>query len=330
MKKIGWTQISSKRYGGIIWGERTQEVLSKEFDLELIDMEAKYFKKVRYLKIPESFVYLLKLKGQKDLWIRDFYSTLTLLKRRTKGKNLAFIFHVDFSRLPLVSIIPFFLLEKLLFYRQLKRFDAIIVVSEYWKNYFLKRGFSNVYKIYAGFNLADFDIKDEEVLDFKKKYNLEGKPIIYIGNCQKAKGVVESYKNLKDLDVHLVTSSRRQVKIPALNLDLEYRDYLKLLKASSIAVTMSKLKEGWCMTTHEAMLLNTPVIGSGIAGMEELLKGGNQIVCKDFRNLKEKVEYLLNHPEAREKMGKDGHNFTKTFTLERFEKEWLNLIKKIL
>ena len=105
---------------------------------------------------------------------------------------------------------------------------------------------------------------------------------------------------------------------------------LALLKASLVVVTMSKIKEGWSITTHEAMLLKTPVIGSGLGGMKELLEGGGQIICQEFKNLKEKVEYLLEHPEIRERMGENGYNFAKNFTKERFEKNWLNLINIIL
>jgi glycosyltransferase involved in cell wall biosynthesis len=178
--------------------------------------------------------------------------------------------------------------------------------------------------------LNNFNITKEEVLEFKKRYKLEEKPIIYLGNCQKAKGVVDSYKALKDLDVYLVTSSRRQVNVPTLNFDVDYRDYLRLLKASSIAVTMDKFNTGWNMTAQEAMLCKTPVIGSGMGGTRELYEGANQIICQDFKNLKEKVEYLLSHPEVRKKMGEDGYNYSKQFTLERFQNEWLDLIKKII
>ena len=72
-----------------------------------------------------------------------------------------------------------------------------------------------------------------------------------------------------------------------------FGDYLKLLKASWVVLTMSKFKEGWCRTAHEAMLLKTPVIGSGTGGMRELLENGKQIVCPEFDNLREKVKYLF-------------------------------------
>jgi len=330
MKKIDWIEISSKRYGGVLYNQQARKALSKHFDLELINLEAKYLRKIRYLKIPESFIYLLRLKGKKDLWIRDFYSTVTLSPKKTKGKNLVVIHHLDFSGFPLVAR-PFFnLINNFFFYQGLRKADAVVTISEYWKDYFLKRGYSNVYKIYCGFDLNKFNISEQEVIDFKKEYKLEGKPIIYLGNCQKAKGVIESYKALKDLNVHLATSAKRQVKIPALNFDLNYREYLKLLKASSVALTMSKFKEGWCITAHEAMLLKTPVIGSGLGGMKELLEGGGQIICQDFKNLRGKVEYLLNNPNVMNKMRERGFNFAKNFTKERFEKNWLNLINIIL
>ena len=243
-------------------------------------------------------------------------------------KNIAIIHHIDYSYAPLFLrfISPF--LTNIIFHN-LKKIDAIVTVSKYWQNYFKERGYKNVFLIYNGFNLDDFNFSFEEIEEFKKEYQLTGRPIIYLGNCQKAKGVAESYEALQDLNCHLVTSGEPMVRIPAKNLEIEYKDYLRLLKASAIVVTMSKFKEGWCRTAHEAMLLKTPVIGSGLGGMKELLEGGKQIICEDFNSLKEQVEYLLNHPEAREKMGQDGYNFAKDFTLERFKNDWLELIFRV-
>ena len=322
---IGWTgPISFKKYGGLIYGEQSRKALSKSFDLDFINVEGKYFKN-KYLKAIESLLYLSKLKGKKDVWIRDFFSTLTMPIDKTRGKNVAIVHHVGFSNLPLILRIPYFILEKI-YYHNLNKMNAIVVISEYWKNYFLERGYRNVYKIYCRFDLNDFNISGEEVADFKKKNNLDGKPIIYLGNCQRSKGVVESCNALKDLNVYLVTSGRRQVNVPAVNFNDSYREYLKLLKASSVAVTMSKIKEGWSMTTHEAMLCKTPVIGSGLGGMRELLEGGEQIICEDFTDLKEKVEYLLKNPEERKKMGEQGYDYAKDFTVERFEQSWVETI----
>lgn len=329
MKKIGWIKLASRRYGGVVYGEQAREALAKNFDVELMDINSKRFKR-GYLRAPELFFNLLKLKGEKDLWIReDIYPVIAFPWNKTKGKNLVMIYHIDFSQSKgLAKIIDFFL-EKLI-YLNIKRVGGIVTMSEYWKNHFLEKGCKNVYRVYHNLDFKNFNITEEEIQKFKKKFNLEEKPIIYIGNCQIAKGAPDSYEALKDLDVYLVTSGEPFVKIPALNLNLAHRDYLTLLKASSAVVTMSKFKEGWCITAHEAMLLKTPVIGSGLGGMRELLEGGKQIICEDFASLKEKVEYLLNNPKEREKMGEQGHNFAKNFNLERFKKEWLKLIKGVV
>src|SRR3989338_10187031 len=85
---IGWPEISFKRYGGVIHRAYVRDALSKDFDVELISLEAKRLKRFRYLKMLESFFYYLMLKGQKDLWIRDYYSTVAFNPKRTKGKNL--------------------------------------------------------------------------------------------------------------------------------------------------------------------------------------------------------------------------------------------------
>ncbi|MDO8470596.1 MAG: glycosyltransferase, partial [bacterium] len=156
-------------------------------------------------------------------------------------------------------------------------------------------------------------------------------PIVYLGNCQKAKGVVEAYQALQGMDAHLVTSGAQKVRIPARNLDLaDHREYLQLLKASSCVLTMSKFKEGWCMTAHEAMLMKTPVIGSGKGGMRELLEGGKQIICEDFSRLRESVNSLLNDPAARRQLGDQGYAYAKLFPIERFEQAWRDAVRDIL
>lgn len=327
-KTIGWVKISSRRYGGVIYEEKAMEVLKDIFDLEYIKVDSNIFKR-GYLRAPELLLNLFRLKGEKDLWIRDNNTLIAAPFDRTKGKKVAIIHHIDYSTTrPLFKAIDF-MIERLIYYG-LKKMDAIITVSEYWRNYFLKKGYKNVFVVYNGFDVDSFKSTPEEAEEFKKSYNLAGKPVIYLGNCQKGKGVIEAYEALKDLDVHLITSGVPFIKIPARNLELSYPDYLKLLKSSSICITMTKFKEGWCRTAHEAMLSRVPVIGSGFGGMRELLEGGKQIICSDFGKLREKVEYLLKHHETRLKMGQDGYDFAKSFTLEKFASDWKLLIKKFL
>jgi glycosyltransferase involved in cell wall biosynthesis len=324
--KIAILTVGKKRYGGRVYGEIIKKVLSKHFLVKEIHISRE--KKSFYLRLPILFWKLRKISSAKEynIIIRNFDLNFFLHKKPTR--NIIIVHHIDYSFSPFLIKTFFFIFSPLIF-NNLKKVNAIVVVSKYWEKFFKKRGYKNVFLIYNAFNLKDFEISEKEIEDFKKKYNLIGKPIVYIGNCQKAKGVIESYRALKNLNCYLVTSGKPQVKIPARNFELEYRDYLKLLKASSVVVTMSLFKEGWCRTAHEAMLCKRPVIGSGKGGMRELLEGGKQMICEDFSKLREKVEYLLKNPQIREKMGQDGYNFARNFTLERFEKDWLNLIQKL-
>lgn len=324
---IGWLRTDDNPAsidGGNVYSRKVMDALSKEFSLDMsysqINTGNKLIKKFVQLSRP------LTISGKQDVWIRNFWSTITLPLERTKGKNLLLFFHLDSSVRSHPRINGF--MERL-FYRNIKKLDYIVTISEYWRKHFEDLGCENVKKIYYGLEPDEFKFTEKEIDGFKKRHNLTEKPIIYIGNCQRAKGVVNSYNELKDLDVYLVTSGKRRVEIPAINLDLEYKDYLRLLKASSVVVAMSKFKEGWGITPHEAMMCKTPVVGSGLGSYTEVLSGGKQVICTDFKDLKYCVETILKNPELSRKMGEDGYNWGGKFTNERFNKAWVDLFKEI-
>ena len=318
--KIGWLgRYSRKRsslYGGKAYEMQLLDFLCDNYEVEEVYPHSD--KKNELLRWTEELYRLSKLKVSKDIFIRDFYSSAVMGK--TSGRNVSVIHHIDSSQ----KKHPFLnkLLEKK-FYMNLNQIDTFVTVSEYWKRYLEEMGHGDVRVVYNGFNLRDFEISDEKVERFKKKYGLSGKPIIYLGNCQPGKGVVEAYRELKDRDAFLITSGEEKVKIPAMNLNLYYKEYLTLLKASSVVVAMSKFKEGWNRTTHEAMLCKTPVIGSGLGGMRELLEGGKQIICGDVSKLNYLVDVAI---ENQKELGEKGYEFAKGFTIERFEKGLENLL----
>lgn len=325
--KIGYIEAPKEEEwkttgGGNVYRKSLLSIASPEYNIE--SMGIVFNKKGN--KIFQGIYTLSELlffKGQKDIWIRDHLSTLTLPLDRTIGKNIAIVHHIDSNYLSYPLLSKF--MDKF-YYSNLKYVDLLVVVSKYWKKYF-EPYVDNIKIIYNCFNMNDFQFTDREIFEFKQKYNLLDKQIIYLGNCQKSKGVVEAYNELKNLDVHLVTSGQKRVDIPAINLNLNYRDYLRLLKASSVVVTMSLFKEGWCRTAHEAMLCKTPVVGSGRGGMEELLNGGEQRICENFVDLKSNVEYLMESPEV----GEAGFNYASQmkFTEEYFRREWISSFDEV-
>lgn len=321
--RICFIRTLDKISGGNIYDNMVYEILKNKYEVDILNIK----KRNRFLKEIYVLKELLSIKGEKDVWVRRIISTITLPYDKTQGKNLVIFHHLDNSIKRQIFINK--ILEKL-FYSGLKKADIIVTVSKYWQKYLLARGYKNVYVIYNAFNTEEFKFKKREINEFKKKYKLDKKPIVYIGNCQESKGVKEVYKTLKNLDVYIVTSGKKQVDVPSINFNLNYREYLLLLKASSVVVTMSKFKEGWCRTAHETMLCKTPVIGSGLGGMKELLEGGNQIICQDMDKIKSHVNKLINNKNLSKSMGDKGYEYAKKFSKKRFEKEWSQLIREKL
>lgn len=93
--------------------------------------------------------------------------------------------------------------------------------------------------------------------------------------------------------MHIVISGRPQSQLDCIYLNLNHREYVTLLAVSNLVITMSKFLEGWNRTAHEAILVGTPVVGSGQGGMLELLEKSNQKVVTNFSDLDEIVSKIL-------------------------------------
>lgn len=325
MIRVGYVQAPKVNKlsmgGGNAYRAHILKMNSESLKIEPLGLQSD-LKRNRFISGAETAYKLLKLHGKQDIWIRDYLSIITLPYDRTEGINIGIIHHIDNKFLSYPLFTGF--LDKIM-YHNLEHLDLLVVVSKYWKDYFERKCNCKVEIIYNCFDFDEFKIKDADIVAFKEKYNLMQKPIIYLGNCQQSKGVVESYDALKDLDAYLVTSGQKRVEVPSINLNLGYQEYLLLLKSSSVVVTMSKMKEGWCRTAHEAMLCKTPVVGSGLGGMTELLYSGGQIICKDFNDLRGIVEYLLRHPEVGEK----GYEYAsqEKFSIDYFNNKWMTLFE---
>lgn len=329
MKKVVLISATKKKYGNYPYETMIVEALSEKFDVELVNIGVSGKGVLRHLEAPVFLWKLFKLSRRKDLdiVIRGVESFLFL--NPSPAKNVFLVHHIDSSHSPTHSKIFHFIFRDSIF-RNLKKAALILVVAKYWQHYLEQRGYNNISVIYNAFDPEEFKFTIKEITSFKERYGLVGKPIIYLGNTRKQKGVIESFNALNGLNCHFVTSAdpslnEPNVKATVLNLRLNRRDYLRLLKASSVVVTMSKFNEGWCRTAHEAMLCRTPVVGSGMGGMGELLEGGGQLVCKDFRELQEKVKFAILHKE----LGEKGYQFARAFTFERFKQDCVTMISSL-
>lgn len=317
---IGVFEPVAEMTGGKAYREALCDALRKKYDVEVLGVtgESGIIPSVR-LRRMAAFA---KVGESKDIWIRDFFPVVGMSVRRNPGKNIALLHHLNTEGEGADMLGRVF---EMLFRRNVRKCDRVVAVSNFWKEYLSGLGLEDVRVIRNGLDPSRFDFDQEKVEAFRKKHGFSDSPIVYIGNCRRDKGVVEAYEALKGRGYQLVTSGEPEVELPCRNLKLSYDEYLLLLKASAVAVTMSKFREGWCRTAHEAMLCKTPVIGSGEGGMAELLEGGKQMICRDISGLPHLVGKAM---DRREKLGEDGYRFAGSITLKRFEEEWMDLIEE--
>lgn len=316
---IGLFQHSNEMFGGSIYEKMLAEVLSSHHSIKEFDIRNLLFSKgVR----PQVFLAMhwKQIMPKIDLWIRGNVAVAAMTNRSIKGRNIALLHHIDIS-----EIGNYWINRGLarLFLRNVRKCDCVVVVAKFWKEYLESKGIERIKIIPNAFDIEAFAVKEEQVNNFKIKHGLQDKPIIYIGNCQESKGSAEVYESLKSLDVHLVSSGVRKINLPVRTFDLRYSEYILLLSACDVVITMSRFLEGWNRVAHEAMLCRTPVIGSGSGGMRELLEGGGQIICENIKDLPEYLNLALANAAS---PGENGFRFASQFTVERFNESWLSLI----
>lgn len=245
---------------------------------------------------------------------------------RLEAPTVAVVHHVDYA-LQQSSLKHRWYFARLL--RRLSDADAVVTVSQFWKGELEQAGCHRVEVIYNAFDVGECDFSPEEVAAFREMHGLPAdRPLVYIGNASKLKGVEEVYHALKGEGYTLVMSGRiNDTDVPARWFDLPRPDYLRLLAACDVVVCMSRLLEGWNRVAHEAMLCGTPVIGSGAGGMRELLEGGGQVVLPEADGLPEAVRAVLGRHEAQ---GHAGRDYAARFDGRYFEDAWTTLARNMM
>jgi glycosyltransferase involved in cell wall biosynthesis len=313
--------------GGYVYDTYARKILRSLYPLDVtyISRGNSQSKIKRFFEFGNYICKNKRIKFKGDIVIRDIFSTV-FAPFDPMRKDLVILHHLDISSLSYAAFYRFFM--KRLF-QKIHLADRVIVVSEYWKNVLQKAGCSKIAVIYNAFDLNLFQFEQTELTQFKKVHGIpDGKPIIYLGNARLGKGYLESYEALKSFDATFVTTGENTCNLPIIHIYLSYPDYLKLLKTSTLVITMSKFNEGWCRTAHEAMLCGTPVVGSGRGGMKELLEKSGQVICEDFSKLNLMVRDLLSDSKRLEQIGLKGKEYASQsqFSLDYFRRSWSDLI----
>ncbi|MDX1420583.1 MAG: glycosyltransferase family 4 protein [Rubricoccaceae bacterium] len=245
---------------------------------------------------------------------------------RPGAPTVAVVHHIDYT-LQRSSLKHRWYFARL--FDRLAEADAVVTVSQFWKGELERAGCRRVEVIYNAFDGDACAFDADDLAAFRDAHALpHDRPLVYIGNASKLKGVEEVYHALKGEGYTLVMSGRNNdTDVPARWFDLPRPDYLRLLAACDVVVCMSRLLEGWNRVAHEAMLCGTPVIGSGAGGMRELLEGGGQVVLPDAAGLPEAVRTVLDRREAQ---GRAGKAYAARFDGRYFEAAWTSLARNMM
>lgn len=194
-----------------------------------------------------------------------------------------------------------------------REIDMVIVVSESTKRDLLevsKIPENKVTVIYEGPTIPDRttlqgDALEAEVKKFREKYNLPEKFVLAIGGV----GERRNLRRIKEAckDYHLVIAG---ITLPWLGID-----ELELLYNSAEALVYCSLYEGFGIPILDAFSIGLPVMTSNVSAMPEV--GGSAALYVDpynVKDIKEKLDMLMNDKKFREGLVKKGFKRVKQFS----------------
>lgn len=218
-------------------------------------------------------------------------------------------------------------------YKLLRDADGLIAISEEEINQYKETGIINeklLFLIYNGINAEKFK-NLPNYGQFKQKYYIEGKMILYLGRINKTKGVdflVKTFSRLVreiDKEISLVIAGpddgdKKKIEkmIESLNLGdkvkftdyLNEKDKLSAYVDADLFVHTVRYMGGVGITPLEAILSNTPVIVTEECGeIIEKANAGYFVKYGDVEGLKDNILEAFGHPEDCKRMVESGKKY---------------------
>lgn len=177
-----------------------------------------------------------------------------------------------------------------------------------------------------------------EILNLKKDYNTID--ILYVGSLSKHKGVeilINAFKGLQFTNVvlHIVGTGNYGEHLKALSTDdnriifhgfLQGSQLSNLYQKANLTVVPSIWYEPFGLIIIESFKHGTPVIGSKIGGIQEIIKDGYNGLLFEPGNaleLRDKLKYLIERPFELTKLGtgafQDAHKYDLNVHVRKLE-----------
>ncbi|MEP6742097.1 MAG: glycosyltransferase family 4 protein [bacterium] len=243
-------------------------------------------------------------------------------------------------------------LMKSLVHRLLTRVDGIGLLSTEEKHNFVSAGWP-AQKIFVVKNVVqrNFPAPDE---DFNRRHGLSNKlpSLLFIGRFIPAKGllyVIRACGLLRDkgLDFALLcvgdgparTAAEAEVKTLALEERVRFAGLLPESETAEFYVNCSMLVfpthhyEGFPMSVFYAVAAGMPIITSRIRGAADYLREPENCLWVEPRNaemLAQRIEFLLNNPEAQIKMSETNKELARNFSATVVTREYLAAYREVV
>lgn len=224
------------------------------------------------------------------------------------------------------------------------RTNTIIVPSNYWRDYIIKK-----FKILPQKITTTYEAVDPIFIEKYNTYssNRQAKNyIIYTGNLYPHKNIgiiFEALKKLPNIKLKIICARNyfsqrieKMIKKQKIANQVEFLGYLpdsnlKQIYHQALALVHPSLMEGFSLTGLEAMALNCPVISSNSSCLPEIYQ--NSVLYFDPKKSNElisQIKELQNNPELREKLINLGHQQVAKYSWDKTATQTLSVYQKIL
>src|SRR3989344_5286932 len=224
---------------------------------------------------------------------------------------------------------PFIFINELFLNKlSFKLIDKVVSITP-WENEILQK-YTNKEKITVIPNGADPILyKKITPNNFKKKYNIKGKVILFLGRLNPTKGPEvlakagkEILKERKDLNFIFVGPDEGKAE--------EGKEKIAEAYQSADVFVMPSYREGMPLTLIESFASGLPVVASPVNGipyeMEENVNGFF-VNYGDIKNLKEKILKVIDNPKLAKKFSKNNKEKSKNYTWGLINERYLEVYR---
>ncbi len=246
-------------------------------------------------------------------------------------------------------------LRNFLIRRYLKYPDKLFAVSNALKSALEQNGIRNVEVSYTGTDVNDWQVDHKHVKEFFKKYDLEGKKIVFFGGrmseLKGGKKIIKIMKKIikkvpetvlfvagkKDRYVQYLLEFAKDIGVKNNIILAGWLDSneLKLAYHSSRVVIVPSIAfDSFPRIVLEGMACKKPVIATCFGGAQEVIQNGiTGYIINPFNVelMAEKIAYLLKNPKKAEKFGEAGYErLKKHFSLKKHIQDTLFWYQKLM